>query len=174
MKSLGAAHREAHTYAYFFKCRMCFGDSPSAVVEHGNDIEGCEQAAALADKKGWVALPNQGTYAPRVCPDCAGKIAKANDLKPVCSEPACSGCGGLEQKWGVRWTRGFEATGIESGWMGVSAFLWWSGTENEVIAAVKRREALDAEMHRHPPTTYHAEQFKCDRCGKTNNPAGEP
>src|ERR1039458_7206496 len=78
----------------------------------------------------------------------------------------CPICKGHEQVWGVRW-RG----PLDTGWMGRSAFLQWTGTETqaETVAAKQnnKRRADDT-------TVYAAEQLTCSRRGQTTRRGFHP
>jgi hypothetical protein len=83
--------------------------------------------------------------------------------------PVCPGCNGREQRWGVRRRRDVMAGAArneQGDWMGVSAFLLWTGTEDEAKTAARKRN--DNPRPDDKGSVFVAEQLTCPRCGKTN------
>jgi len=78
----------------------------------------------------------------------------------VAGKMLCTGCKGQKQVWGIRWT-----DGENKGWMGRSAFLTWTGTKEEAMAAATKKNNGPLT-----PFRMYAEQLTCPKCGKTNNP----
>lgn len=88
------------------------------------------------------------------------------NIKEAPAPPVCPKCKGKEQVWGIRFYDEFTQEPL--GWMGISAFLQWTGSE---IEAHEGARASNAKPH---GTIHHvAEQLRCPKCGKTNNPRGE-
>lgn len=94
-----------------------------------------------------------------------------DNWRALCEPPdVCPRCHGSEQRWGVRRKRdtvaGAAARNEQGDWMGMSAFLVWTGTEDEANTAARKRN--DNPRADDAGCVFVAEQHTCARCGKTN------